>query len=100
MDAFTAMALDRRMEEANEPSMMDAFTAMALERRTEEANAPTFLDFMHSLAMEQTKQKNSKSLEQHLASTFKQEKNEKMNMLSKGLPHMMALSAVREYEAA
>lgn len=27
MDVFTAMALERRMEEANEPSMMDAFTA-------------------------------------------------------------------------
>jgi hypothetical protein len=88
--------------------MMEALTAMALSRREEEANAPTFIDFMHGLAMSQMEQP---TFAEHMQDMIKEERkhqavmsmqmeNEQMEFLSKGLPHAMAMAAVRDYEAS
>ena len=109
MDVFTAMSLERRTQEAEKPDMIEAFTAMALSRREKEANAPTFLDFMHGLAMSQMEQPTSfaehmhdmvREERKHQAVVSMRMENEQMEFLSKGLPHAMAMAAIRDYEAA
>ena len=90
--------------------MIEALTSMALSRREEEANAPSFLDFMHGLAMSQMEVEEPSFVE-HMQDMIKEERkhqavmsmqmeNEQMEFLSKGLPHAMAMAAVRDYEAS
>lgn len=108
IDVFTAMSLERRTKEAKEQDMTEAFTAMALAGRKKEAKAPKFLDFMHGLAMSQLEQPSfAESMHdmvreerKHQAVMSMQMENEQMSFLSKGLPHAMAMAALRDYEAS
>lgn len=115
MDAFTAMAIERR----EQPSMIDAFTAMTIERREQEAQEPKtgFLDFMVGLAkvdakpksfMEAThnmivaKREQPSMVDAFTAMTLERRlaKNEPIKLFEKGLPHAMAMMAVKQHEAS
>ena len=114
MDLITNIA----REEREQPSMMDAFTAMTLERRVAETEEkkPGFLDFMIGMAQAEAKPKSfmdattkmiikqreqpsmmdafsAMTLEKRLAEA------EPVKLFEKGLPHAMAMMAVKEYEA-
>merc|ERR1719240_2104809 len=114
MDLITNIA----REEREQPSMMDAFTAMTLERRVAETEEkkPSFLDFMIGMAQAEAKPKSfmdattkmiikqreqpsmmeafsAMTLEKRLAEA------ELVKLSEKGLPHAMAMMAVKEYEA-
>ena len=120
IDAFTAMTIERREQELEQPSMIDAFTAMTIERREQEQKEPQsgFLDFMVGLAKADAAKPKSfmdatnkmivanrekpsmvdaftaMTLERRLA------KNEPKKLFEKGLPHAMAMMAVKQHEAS
>lgn len=116
MDLIHAIA----KEEREQPSMIDAFTAMTIERREQEAQEPKtgFLDFMVGLAkadaaksksfMDAThnmivaKREQPSMVDAFTAMTLERRlaKNEPIKLFEKGLPHAMAMMAVKQHEAS
>lgn len=116
MDLIHAIA----KEEREQPSMMDAFTAMTIERREQEAQQPKsgFFDFMVNMAKAEAAKPKSFMAATHNAIAAKREqpsmvdaftamtlesrlaKNEPKKLFEKGLPHAMAMMAVKQHEAS
>merc|ERR1719329_90027 len=106
-------------EEMEKPSMIDAFTAMIIERREQEAQEPKtgFLDFMVGLAkadaakpksfldattkMIAAKREQPTMVDAFTAMTLEKRlaKNEPIKLFEKGIPHAMAMMAVKQHEA-
>merc|ERR1712185_849258 len=115
--SFIDMTQDVIRAEREKESMTDAFTAMTLKRRSNPA--PKFMDMMTSLAKEDSipmsfvdmtqsviraEREKESMTDAFTAMTLKRRTTDKsmdeiMQLFDQGLPHAMAMLAVKEYEA-